>query len=145
MSNSQHVVCPHCNSTNRVPSSKSMADAQCGRCHKPLFESEPSALDTAGFDAQISKSDVPIVVDFWAPWCGPCLGMAPAYVAGAKRLYPQARFVKVNTEEQQALGARYAIRSIPTLAVFRGGKEVARQAGAMSEADLTRWIQSVIR
>jgi thioredoxin 2 len=144
MSTSQHLVCPYCNATNRVPSDKNMGEAQCGRCHKPLFEGKPSELDVAGFDAQINKSDVPVVVDFWAPWCGPCRMMAPAYEAASQRMYPQARFVKVNTEEQQALSARYGIRSIPTLAVFRGGKEVARQAGAMSEGDMTRWIQAAI-
>jgi thioredoxin 2 len=144
MSGFLHIVCPNCNTTNRVPSIKNINDAQCGHCQNPLFEGEPAELDDVGFNAQISKSDVPIVVDFWAPWCGPCLMMAPAYKQTSNQMYPQARFVKVNTEVQQSLAARYAIRSIPTLAVFLGGKELARQSGAMSEVDMTRWIKSVI-
>jgi thioredoxin 2 len=143
MNNFQHIVCPHCNATNRVPIDKSMPEAQCGRCQMTLFEGKPSELDVVGFDAQLNKSDVPLLVDFWAPWCGPCRMMAPAYEAASARMYPQVRFVKINTEEQQALSVRYGIRSIPTLAIFRAGKEVARQAGAMSEVDMIRWIQSV--
>lgn len=140
-----HIVCPHCHATNRVPSERLGESPDCGRCHRPLFTGKPVPLTTADFDRHAGKSDIPLLVDFWAPWCGPCRMMAPAFEQAAGKLEPRFRLAKVNTEDEQMLGARYAIRSIPTLALFAGGKEIARQAGAMGAADIVRWAQSVVR
>ena len=139
-----HLVCPHCNATNRVPSDKLQAELNCGQCHAPLLSKEPDNLGEAAFNAQLRKSDLPLVVDFWAPWCGPCRMMAPAYEKVSHDMQGQARFVKVNTEDEQGLAAKYNIRSIPTLAVFAGGREMARQPGAMSAPDLARWVSAAL-
>lgn len=137
-----HVVCPHCQTTNRVAAAALAEAPACGKCHQPLFTGHPLALDEAGFDRHVSRSQLPVLVDFWAPWCAPCRQMAPQFEAAAQQLEPQVRLVKVNTEEAQALGAKLAIRSIPTLALFIDGREVARQAGAMGAADIVRWTRT---
>jgi len=143
MSDSRHIVCPHCHTTNRVQTDDLDNEPDCGKCHQPLFTAHPVELDEASFERHISRNEIPVLVDFWAPWCGPCRMMAPAYEQAAAQLEPQVRVAKVNTEEAQSLGARYNIRSIPTLALFQGGREVARQAGAMrSAADIARWVQA---
>ena len=142
--NPLHLVCPHCNATNRVPSDKLQAELNCGKCHQPLLAAHPDNLGEAAFNAQLAKSDLPVVVDFWAPWCGPCRTMAPAYEKVSQDLQGRARFVKVNTEVEQGLAAKYNIRSIPTLAVFAGGRELARQPGAMSAPDLARWVSAAL-
>ena len=143
MSNeSLHIVCPHCHTTNRVASASLGQAPDCGKCHRPLFTGHPVALDEAAFDKHIARSQVPVLVDFWAPWCGPCRMMAPAFEQAAKQLEPQMRLAKVDTEAEHNLGARLNIRSIPTLALFVGGREVARQAGAMGAADIVRWVRS---
>jgi len=139
-----HLVCPHCNATNRVPSDKLQAELNCGKCHQPLLAAHPDNLGEIGFNAQLVKSDLPVVVDFWAPWCGPCRMMAPAYEKVSHDMQGKARFVKVNTEDEQSLAAKYNIRSIPTLAVFVRGREIARQPGAMSAPDLTRWVSAAL-
>ncbi len=113
----------------------------CGQCHAPLFTGHPIALTQADFDRHVSRSGIPLVVDFWAAWCGPCKMMAPAYEKAAARLEPHVRLAKVNTEEEQALAAQFGIASIPTLVIFRGGREVARQPGAMGTQDIERWIR----
>ena len=141
MSDALHVVCPHCDSVNRVPATKLGAGARCGRCHEALFQGHPLALDRLRFARHLERSDVPLLVDFWAPWCAPCRMMAPAFEEAAMRLEPGVRLVKVNTEEAQDLAMQYGIRSIPTLVLFKGGRELARASGAMDAGSLVAWTR----
>ncbi|SDX74114.1 thioredoxin 2 [Allochromatium warmingii] len=141
MSQSLHVVCPQCDAVNRLPAERLAAAPKCGQCHAPLFSGQPLALDAARFERHLTRSDLPLLVDFWAPWCGPCQMMAPAFAAAAGRLEPRLRLIKINTETAQQLAGRLGIRSIPTLILFRHGTEVARQAGAMDAAGIEHWAR----
>ena len=142
MSDSKHIVCPHCDAVNRVPSDKLASQPTCGKCKQALFTAHPVELNDDNFMLHISRSDIPVLVDFWAPWCGPCRMMAPAYEKVAQRMEPELRVVKLNTEDSQQIAAQYNIQSIPTLALFKGGKEVARKSGAMDAALIESWVKS---
>jgi thioredoxin 2 len=137
----KHIVCPNCNSVNRIPGEKDARKAKCGRCHQPLFTGRPSPVTAAQFATQIERNDIPVIVDFWAEWCGPCKAMAPAYERVASELEPALRFLKVDTEAEPELSARYNIRSIPTLMLFRNGKVLAQQAGALGAEALRSWVR----
>jgi thioredoxin 2 len=140
MTDKQRVVCQHCDGLVGVPAERLSDGPRCPKCHTPLFDGQPVELTDRNFDQHVARSDLPVVVDFWAPWCAPCRMMAPAFVEAAGRLEPAARFAKLNTDEAQQVAARYGIRSIPTLIVFKGGREVARQPGAMGAEALVRWV-----
>lgn len=140
------VACPSCNTLNRAPREKLAAgnSGKCGNCGAPLFEGHPVALNAQSFEQHASKSDIPLLVDFWAPWCGPCKAMAPQFEKAASELEPRVRLAKVNTDEEQALAQRFQIQGIPTMILFKGGKEIARQSGLMNAAGIENWVAQAL-
>jgi thioredoxin 2 len=142
MSNFIHVVCPHCQTTNRVQPEHLGSAPNCGSCKSALFTGHPIALDDSSFDKQITRNQIPVLVDFWASWCGPCRTMEPAYAQAAARLEPEVRVAKLDTEAAKKISDRYGVRSIPTMILFIDGKEVARRAGALTSASqIVQWAR----
>jgi thioredoxin 2 len=142
MSQTKNIVCPNCDSTNRIPADRTVTKANCGKCKHSLLDTAPVELNASRFERHIANSDIPVVADFWAAWCGPCKMMAPAFAAASGSFPLTARFVKINTEAEQALSARFAIRSIPTLILFKNGREIDRVSGALSQPQLEQWVRA---
>jgi thioredoxin 2 len=141
MPDALHVVCPHCDATNRLPPARLDDGAKCGKCQKPLFTGAPVALDGARFDKHLAKSDLPLIVDFWAAWCGPCRAMAPVFDRAAAELEPRARFIKVDVDTNPELAQRFRVQGIPALLCFAGGKVAAQQAGLSDPGVFRRWVE----
>jgi thioredoxin 2 len=137
-----HVVCPSCSAINRIPEQRPAKEAKCGKCHAAIFSSRPISVTSDSFERHIKRNDIPVLTDFWAPWCGPCRMMAPAYERAATILEPKIRLLKLNIDEAETVAARYGIRSIPLIILFRGGQPIAQAAGAMDTPSIVNWVRA---
>ncbi len=144
MSDAIQIVCAACGAVNRIPADKPAKEARCGRCGAKLFTGKPVELNDAIFQKYVTRTSIPVVVDFWAEWCGPCKMMAPEFARAAEELEPQVKFAKLDTERNQMTAMQFGIRSIPTLMIFREGKVIAQQAGAMPASQIVQWVKSSI-
>ena len=142
MADPRMIVCPHCGSTNRVAGDKSLAEGKCGKCHEPLFDGQPTNVNAAAFDKQITRSDVPVVVDFWADWCGPCQMMAPEFAKAAVKAAGTAILVKVNTDERQDIASQFRVQGIPAFALIKNGKVAAQTSGFQPADRLLAWMRN---
>ena len=144
MSNTRQIVCGHCGRTNRLPAERAPETARCGACHQPMFTGRPIEVDEDGFGRHVTNSDIPLLVDVWAPWCGPCRAMAPMFERAAQQLEPNVRLLKLNSDNAQALSSRLNISGIPTLLLMRGGREIARHSGAMDARNIVAWTETCL-
>ncbi len=142
MAQVRQIVCPHCAAINRVPAGKEARQARCGACHRALFDGHPAATDGAQFDKHRRANDIPVLVDVWAAWCGPCRSMAPMFEQAAAELEPDVRLVKLNADEEPRIASELGVAALPTMLLLRGGREVARISGAMSARQIVSWARS---
>ena len=144
MSTGQQIVCGHCGKINRLPAERAPGAARCGSCHRPIFSGHPIEVDETGFGRHVAHSDIPILVDVWAPWCGPCRAMGPTFERAAKQLEPKVRLLKLNVDTAPTIASRLRISSIPTLLLMKDGREIARSTGAVDARTIVTWTRARI-